>query len=118
MNTPQYVSPFTIKNISIFSTLASTNNAATNTVGHILWGTNACISVGSVHIWAWKCWIQRWYQFILPPVVGFPGGAAGKESACQCKDTGLTPGTGRSPGGGNDNPLQYFCLEHSVDRGP
>ena len=32
-------------------------------------------------------------------------------------DTGLIPGSGRSPGGGNDNPLQYSCLESSMDRG-
>ena len=86
MNTPQYASPFTTKEHFYFFYFGmSTNNAAMNTVGHILWGTNACISVGSVHIWAWKCWIQRWYQFILPLVVGFPGVAAGKESAYQCK---------------------------------
>ena len=30
---------------------------------------------------------------------------------------GLIPGSGRFPGGGNDNPLQYSCLEHSMDRG-
>ena len=32
-------------------------------------------------------------------------------------DTGSVPGLGRSPGGGNDNPLQYSCLENSMDRG-
>jgi len=32
-------------------------------------------------------------------------------------DTGLIPGLGRSPGGGNGNPLQYTCLENSMDRG-
>ena len=33
------------------------------------------------------------------------------------RDVGLIPGLGRSPGGGNDNPLQYSCLENLVDRG-
>ena len=33
------------------------------------------------------------------------------------KDAGLIPGLGRCPGGGNDNPLQYYCLENSMDRG-
>ena len=33
------------------------------------------------------------------------------------RDIGLIPGLGRSPGGGNDNPLQYSCLENSMDRG-
>ena len=32
-------------------------------------------------------------------------------------DVGLIPGSGRSPGEGNDNPLQYSCLENSTDRG-
>ena len=44
----------------------------------------------------------------------------GKESACNAEDTGdagLIPGSGRSPEGGNDNPLQYTCLENSMDRG-
>ena len=33
------------------------------------------------------------------------------------RDTGLIPGLGRSPGGGQDNPLQYSCLENPMDRG-
>ena len=43
---------------------------------------------------------------------GFPGGSDGKESACNAGDLGLTPGLGRSPGGGHGNTLQYFCLEN------
>ena len=41
----------------------------------------------------------------------------GKESACNAGDSGLIPGSGRSPGEGNSNPLQYSCLENSMDRG-
>ena len=41
---------------------------------------------------------------------GFPGGSAGKESACNAGDLGLIPGLGRSPGGGHGSPLQYSCL--------
>ena len=48
---------------------------------------------------------------------GFPGGSDGKESACNAGDQGSVPGLGRSPGGGNGNPLQYSCLEDSMDRG-
>ena len=40
-----------------------------------------------------------------------------KNFVCQAGDTGLTPGSGRSPGEGNGNPLQYSCLENSMDRG-
>ena len=48
---------------------------------------------------------------------GFPGGASGKEFACSVEDPGLIPGLGRSLGEENDYPLQYPCLENSMDRG-
>ena len=47
---------------------------------------------------------------------GFPGGSEGKESACNPGDPGLIPGLRRSPGEGNGYPLQYSCLENSMDR--
>jgi len=47
----------------------------------------------------------------------FPGGSSGKESAGSAGDLGLIPGLGRSPGEGNGHPLQYSCLEYSMDRG-
>ena len=46
---------------------------------------------------------------------GFPGGSDGKESACNAGDPGSIPGSGRSPGEGNGNPLQYSCPENSMD---
>ena len=51
---------------------------------------------------------------------GFPGDSVGKESTCNAGDTedvGSIPGSGRSPGGGHGNPLQYSYLENSMDRG-
>ena len=48
---------------------------------------------------------------------GFPGGSDGKASACNAGDLGLIPGLGRSPGEGNGNPLQYFCLENPMEGG-
>ena len=48
---------------------------------------------------------------------GFPGGAEVKVSAYNVGDLGSIPGSGRSPGEGNDNPLQYPCLENPVDGG-
>ena len=45
------------------------------------------------------------------------GGSGGKESACNAGDLGSLPGLGRSPREGNNNPLQYSCLENSMDRG-
>ena len=46
---------------------------------------------------------------------GFPGGAEVKASACNMRELGSIPGQGRSPGEGNGNPLQYSCLENSMD---
>ena len=49
--------------------------------------------------------------------MGFPGGLEGKASACGVEDPGSIPASGRSPGEGNGNPLQYSCLENPMDRG-
>ena len=43
-------------------------------------------------------------------ILGFLGGSVGKESTCNTGDLGLIPGSARSPGEGNGNPLQYSCL--------
>ena len=48
--------------------------------------------------------------------MSFPGGSDGKESTCNGGDMGLIPGSGKSPGEGNGNPLQYSCLENPMDR--
>ena len=48
---------------------------------------------------------------------GFPCGSEGKVSACNAGDLGSIPGSGRTPGGGKGNPLQYSCLENPTDRG-
>ena len=47
---------------------------------------------------------------------GFPGSSDGKASAYNVGDLGSIPGLGRSPGDGNDNLLQYSCLENPRDR--
>ena len=49
--------------------------------------------------------------------MGFPGGSEVKASACNVGDPGLISGSGRSPGEGNANPLQYSCLENPMDGG-
>ena len=48
---------------------------------------------------------------------GFPCSSVGKESACHAGDPGSIPVSGRSPGEGNGNPLQYSCLENPMDTG-
>ena len=49
--------------------------------------------------------------------MGFPGGSDCKESDCNMGDPGSIPGSGRSPGEESGCPLQYSCLENSMDRG-
>ena len=50
-------------------------------------------------------------------LVDFPGGAESKESVCNAGDLGSVSRSEKSPGEGNGNPLQYFCLENPMDRG-
>ena len=50
------------------------------------------------------------------PSRGFPGDSDGKASACNAGALGSISGSGRSPGEGNGNPLQYSCLENPIDR--
>ena len=50
-------------------------------------------------------------------VMGFPGGSDSKASVYNAGDPGSSPGLGRSPGEGNGNPLQYYCLENPMNRG-
>ena len=54
------------------------------------------------------------------PCLGFPGGSVVKNPPANAGDAGDSvsiSGSGRSPGGGNGNPLQYSCLENPVDKG-
>ena len=47
----------------------------------------------------------------------FPGGSVVKNMLSNARDAGSIPGSGRSPGEGNGNSLQYYCLKNSMDRG-
>ena len=60
-----------------------------------------------------------WFWKLLKDylLLGFPSGSIGKEFACNAGDLVLIPGSARSPGEGNGNPLQYSCLENSMGRG-
>ena len=55
----------------------------------------------------------KWFSFFYR----FPSGSGSKVSACSAGNPGSIPGLGRSPGEGNGNPLQYSCLENSMDGG-
>ena len=71
----------------------------------------------------WMCrwckggWVSGWIDVQVHRKGELPWQLTGKESARSAGDLGLTPGLGRSPGGGHGNPLQYSCLENPVDRG-
>ena len=54
---------------------------------------------------------------VLCRTLGFPGGTVVKYLPANAGDTGSIPGSGRSPGEGNGNPLQYSCRRNPVDRG-
>ena len=58
---------------------------------------------------------DRFEDFFPVLLSSFPGGSEGKASAYNARDPGSIPGSGRSPGEGNGNPLQYSCLENPMD---
>ena len=61
--------------------------------------------------------LESWNSYLDFQSNGFPGGTNSKESVCNAGDLDLIPGLGRSPGEGNGTPLQYSCLENSMERG-
>ena len=71
--------------------------------GTRLKGLSSSFAAAFFYCYLYIYWLPRWF--------------GGKESACQAGDSGSIPGSGRSPGEGNGNPLQYSCLENSTDRG-
>ena len=74
----------------------------------MIWGSAGLFTINIVHIQ------ENWdLSSNLPNHLWH----SGKESACSAGDLGLIPGSGRSLGEGNGNPLQYSCLENPTDRG-
>ena len=65
---------------------------------------------------SWKHYVNKSFVKLLLGGV-FLGGSAGKESAYNARDLGSIPGSERSPGEGNANPLQYLCLGNPMNRG-
>ena len=83
----------------------------TTKLRHILW----LLKVRSM-VWQHQHHVGACQKCRFPaPTLGFPGGSAGKESACNMWALGLIPGLGRSSGEGNGYPLQYSGLENSKD---
>ena len=75
-----------------------------------------CSPPGSSAHGIFQARILEWIPFLLQRG-GFRGGSDGKESTCNAGYPGSIPGSGRSPGEGNGNPLQYSCLENPMDSG-
>ena len=86
------------------------NYAVMNFIYYACWGIEAstCFLRTFIHSANIEHLLRVW---------GFSGGSDGKESACNVGDPGLIPGSGRSSGEGNGNPLQYSCLENPMDKG-
>jgi len=74
-------------------------------------GTHGSLHLESSHPYMYMAWP------LLSSLLDFPGDSDGKAFVYNAGDTGLIPGSGRSPGEGNGNPLQYHCLENPMDRG-
>ena len=71
--------------------------------------SNECITFDLImNYWVFH-YFHIWMQVVHHE--DFPGGSDHKEYACNAGDTGLIPGSGRSPGEGNGYPLQYSCLD-------
>ena len=65
-----------------------------------------------------RIWRMPWRWVVIPKVVlSANNPPAVQETACGTGDPGLVPGSGKSPGEGNGNPLHYSCLENPMDRG-
>ena len=79
-----------------------------------------CLYVGNLRVYTYHCFHRVHYLVELSKdgfELGFPDGSASKESTCNAGGAGWIPGSERSPGGGNGNPLQYSCLGNPTDRG-
>ena len=100
----------------------STDNTCLQCGGHTWWFSNSVISF-LLELYGNELSPIHWFVLLFTLVWthwSFPGGAGSKEPPCQCRRhrrRGFYPGSGRFPGEGNGNPLQYSCLENPMDRG-
>ena len=78
-------------------------------------------SLSTISSISWLCTFCSYFIIIIFTMryvdLGFPSSSDSKESACNAGDLGSIPGSGRSPGEGNGNLLQYSCLENPMDGG-
>ena len=77
------------------------------------WWARQARSLSYRGLWGWVSSISLFVNSIN----GLPWWVMGKETACNAGVAGSIHGSGRYPGGGHGNPLQYSCLENPMDRG-
>ena len=88
--------------------------------GNCLYVNFGLMELPDTNLWRVNSRNQAELSFIFVSSVGLPLWRSGKESSCSAGDAGVVgsiPGSGRSPGGGHYNPLQFYCLENAMDRG-
>ena len=84
------------------------------------WGLDFILFIVSFAVQTLESVLVGWTNSLFTQSEGFANGSVDKEPACNAGDTGdegLIPVSGRSPGGGHSNPLQYSCLENPVNKG-
>ena len=82
-----------------------------------IWDSSFATKINPTWGWGRMNWETGIDIYTLLCIKCFPGGSDNKEPTCNEEDLDLIPGLGRSPGGGHGNPLQYSCLENSMNRG-
>ena len=89
--------------------------------GPFLWEARVTVCLQRLKKQTWRGQMNpsKWQSWDLNSCLfkGFPDGSEGKVSVCNAGDPGSIPRSGRSPGEGNGNPLQYYCLENPMDGG-
>ena len=107
-------SPAEDDTLGVDTSTQSYDLAVKSIIGHRCW-ESLCLKLGTVLLVGLSCLCSDIGQ-PLDLFMVFPDGSDGKESACNAGGLGLIPGSGRSPGEENGNPLQYSCLENPMDR--
>ena len=118
---PSFSIKFVPENIQIFSAFTSKYLQLHCLYTFVLWWGSYCNWFTLVHTlqpgegnFLWGVSLEDFWR---SSALGLPYSSDGKESACKAGDLGLIPGSAKSPGQGNGNPLQYSCLENPMDRG-
>ena len=94
-------------------------NSYLKRTNYLSWALSHCWQAGRGWGWGAALYVESW-AYLLISIQMEPGGSVLKNLPAKAEDAGdagSISGVGRSPGGGNDNPLQCSCLENPMDRG-